>query len=116
MAIRQRDSVVATPHNTCTVSKIRHGGGYGAPATGSTGSHGSTGSTGIEDEDEDEKAPRSPPGSAGPFSWGRTSVSGDRDSLGHGVGDKVWGQGVRSRCEDKVCHRAAEGQRSAFTL
>ena len=116
MAIRQRDSVVATPHNTCTVSKIRHGGGYGAPATGSTGSHGSTGSTGIEDEDEDEKAPLYPPGCAVLFFLLLTSRTGERDSLRQGVGDKVWGQGVRTRCEDKVCHRAAEGQRSAFTL
>ena len=58
MAIRQRDSVVATPHNTCTVSKIRHGGGYGAPATGSPGSPGRIGSPGgLEDEDEDENHP-----------------------------------------------------------
>jgi len=46
---------------------------------------GTTGSTGLEnedeDEDEDEEAPRSPPGSAGPFSWHRTSVSGDWSSL-----------------------------------
>ena len=63
---------------------IRQGSGDGAAATGSPGRIGSTGSTGLEDEDEDEdedeKAPRSQPGAAGPFSWGRTSVSANRDS------------------------------------
>jgi len=33
-----------------------------------------------DEDDEDEKAPRSLPGSAGPFSWGRISVFANRDS------------------------------------
>jgi len=52
-------------------------------------------------------------------------VSGDstkrRDKVqGRSVTDKVRRQSVETRCEDKVwemfCHRAAKGERSAFTL
>jgi hypothetical protein len=48
---------------------------------------------GIEDEDEDEKAPRTSPGTAGPFSLHRISVSGDSTKRR----DEVWGRSVADK-------------------
>ena len=58
-------------------------------------SSGSAGGLEDEDEDEDEDERPQPPISS-PVAF-----------------DKVWRQGVETRCGDKVCHWA---QRSAFTL
>jgi hypothetical protein len=56
-------------------------------------------------EDEDEKALRSPPGSAGPFSWHRTSVSARQS-----VGKKCVDEAYPTKCGDKVWRQSASVQ------